>query len=260
MLWSYILPVKLVLMFLVLSSSMLARDEHDYVDTFDKPVTTVLDLGPSPYYRPSSQMRKTLTCYIYPSFMVKQYDERQKGAEWLSILRFKPSNPPACSLTHLGGEKVIHWPEWSGYFRGAKGPFAFFDASDGIDVGMPFVVYDTRTGKKVFEDSDYLWSATSVPASSKVFKVSLDDKQRLVLTYLRVVSTNCDLMKDGAVCWKRVTSKYGILATQQPVCHGYKQDYKGKWWSAVGYPVSVVVSAQNRIKAVDGPVFCWPTD
>jgi len=85
---------------------MWAQNEHDYADSFDKPSMTILDLGPSPYRLPSSQMRKTLTCYVYPSFMVKQYDEGQKGAEWLSILRFKPGNRPACSLSHLGGEKV----------------------------------------------------------------------------------------------------------------------------------------------------------
>jgi hypothetical protein len=190
---------------------MWAQNEHDYADSFDKPSMTILDLGPSPYLLPSSQMRKTLTCYVYPSFMVKQYDEGRRARNG-----FRSSDSSRAIALHVrcpisAVRRLIQWPEWSGYFRGAKGPFAF--ASDGIDAGMPFVVYDTRTGKKVFKDSYYLWSATSVPASSKVFNVTLDDKQRLVLKYQRVVSTNCDLMKDGAACWKRARAS---MAFWQP--------------------------------------------
>lgn len=51
--------------------------------------------------------------------------------------------------------KVIRYPEWVGYFKGAKGNLVFFDADDGINGGMPFVVYDSKTGKSVFKDSYY---------------------------------------------------------------------------------------------------------
>lgn len=139
----------------LLSTFMCAQLRQDSLPPFDKPVKKVLDLGPSPYYLPSQNMRKKLNCYIYRTFMVKEYDEGQKGAEWLSILPFQAGGRPACSLSHLSGEKVIH-DDISGYFNGAKDSFVFFQAADGIDGGIPFVVYDTRTGTQVFHDSAYL--------------------------------------------------------------------------------------------------------
>jgi hypothetical protein len=107
MLRSYIVGMKLLCVLLLLSSSMCAQAAHDDVDRFDKPSKMTRDFGPSPYYAATYHVRKKLTCYIYPSFMVKEYDEGQKGAEWLSILRFDPGSRPACSLAHLKGEKVI---------------------------------------------------------------------------------------------------------------------------------------------------------
>lgn len=246
-------------MLLLLLSSIFAQAGHNSTGVFDKPLEIVRDFGPSPYYAATYHVRKKLTCYIYPTFMVKEYDEGQKGAEWLSILQFEPSNRPSCSLSHLSGEKIIQFEEWIGYFKGAKDSFAFFDACDGTDEGLPFVVYDTRTGRKIFEDSAYLWSGNYAPASVKSFHIGHDDKQRLVLRYLRVVSADCDLTKDGAACWNQLSAKLGITVSKPPICQGYEHA-KEKLTSALGYPVSVVLSEPPQVNAVDGPIFCWPVD
>ena len=132
---------------MLLSSSLCAQTGHTDIDSFDKPSKIVRDFGPSPYYSATYHVRKKLTCYNYPTFVVKEYDDGSKGAVWLSILRFDSDSHPPCSLSHLKGEKVIN-NKWSGYFRGAKDSFAFFRADDGTDGGLPFFVYDTRTEKK----------------------------------------------------------------------------------------------------------------
>jgi hypothetical protein len=237
---SYILPVKLLCLILLSSISMSAQVADVDFGDFDKPEMTFLDFGPSPYYRAISNIRKTLTCYSYPNFMIKKYDEGQKGAEWLSITRFEPANPPACSLLRLSGEQVIH-DQGIGYFRGAKDSFAFFNAADGIDGGLPFYVYDTKSGTRVFEDSACLCSDERLPASAKDIHIDRDNEQRLVLKYLRVLSADCDLTKDGDACWKRVRADHGITKGERPICRGY-ENANGRWPSAVAYPVSVFLS------------------
>jgi len=122
--------------------------------SFDSQVKKeVVDRGLSPYYDPRRNVRKELRCYFYPTFVVKEYDEGQKGSEWLAISRIVGQTPPSCAMSHGIGEKVIISPEWSGYFMGAEGRLVFFSGQDGTDEGMPFVVYDSTNGTKVFEDS-----------------------------------------------------------------------------------------------------------
>ena len=115
-----------VLTLSLVAGSLCAQVDRINLDEgFDKALKkTVVDLGPSPYYRPAQHVRKKLTCYYYSTFTVKQYDEGQKGAEWLSIA---PSAEAPCTRKHGEHEKVYTSEEWSGYFRGAKGMIVFFD-------------------------------------------------------------------------------------------------------------------------------------
>lgn len=231
---------------------------NDENASFDKPLKTIIDLGPSPYYAPTAHVQKTLTCYTYPTFMVKEYDEGQKGAEWLSISRFQTRKRPSCSMRHLRGEKVIRWKEWSGYFKGAKDSFVFFDAPDGTDGGLPFVIYDARTGRQIFEDSAHLRDERT-PTASDRFQIARDDRHQIVLKYLRVVSATCNVATDGSKCWNRIRVKHGIPEGKEPVCSGYEHP-DPHWVSAVAYPVSVVLSKHPEIKASAGPTYCWPVD
>jgi hypothetical protein len=77
-------------------------------DSFDAPLKKkVVDCGLSPYHDPGRNQRNELSCYSYTTFMVKQYDEGQKGSEWLAIVPIVGQTAPECSLTHAANEKVI---------------------------------------------------------------------------------------------------------------------------------------------------------
>ena len=248
--------MKLFGVLLLVVGSLYAQTDRASLDEgFDAPVKkTVVDLGPSPYYRPAQHVRKTLACYYYSTFTVKQYDEGQKGAEWLSIV---PSSHAACTRTHSNGENVLTWREWSGYFKGAKDRYAIFTALDGEDGGLPFVVFDTKTGRKVFEDASLLEYYQKTLQINNVFRISgvADQTQ---LTYLRVVRAGCNLKTGQADCWGKVRAKFGVAQTEIPVCSSYEQ--RADWESAIVYPVTVLLTDSPQPKAVDGRVFCWPID
>jgi hypothetical protein len=255
---SYIVSVRLFGLLLLVAGSLCAQtDRANLNEGFDKPLKkTVVDLGPSPFYMTSQHVRKKLTCYYYSTFTVKEYDEGEKGAEWLSIV---PSAQAACTRAHRKDEKVYIYPEWSGYFRGVKGAVAFFDAPDGTDGGLPFAVFDVRTGRKLFEDSSLLDYYQKTLHIKNAFRITNGADQIPQLTYLRVVRAGCDLRTEQADCWNKVRAKFGITQTDIPVCSRYEQAERS-WESAVVYPVSVLLTDSPQIKAIDGPVFCWPTD
>ncbi len=247
----------LALLILVASSAFGQTGLAGLNEGFDKPLKkTNVDFGPSPFYPGSRHIRKKLTCYFYSTFTVKEYDEGQKGAEWLSIV---PSPHAACTQTRTKDEKVYVEPEWSGYFRGARGTFVFFDAPDGTDGGMPFAVFDAGTGRKLFEDSSPLDYYQRTLHIKNAFRIASAGEQNSLLTYFRVVPTDCDLRTEQADCWNKVKAKFDIKETDIPVCIGYEKA-AGKRESAIAYPVSVLLTDSPQIKTVEGPVFCWPTD
>jgi hypothetical protein len=176
-----------------LSPSRFAQSE----DSFDGPTKKeVVDNGPSPYSDPKENRRNKLSCYLYATFMVKQYDEGEKGSECLAIAPIDGRVRPPCALSHGASEKVIAPSEWTGYFMGAKGSLAFFSAEDGFNAGLPFAVYDSKTGTKVFEDSYNDTSIFNQKVASSAFnhmKVFEGKDEEFSLKYLRVVEAGCDL-------------------------------------------------------------------
>lgn len=234
-------------------------------DSFDAPLKKeVVDRGFSPYYDPRSNRRNELSCYFYSSFMVKQYDEGQKGSEWLAIAPGEGRTRPPCALSHGSGEKVIVYPEWSGYFMGAKSRLVFFRAADGINAGMPFVVYDSQTGAKLFEEDSY--HDTSIFNMKKVesspfnhMRIFEGKNGQFSLKYLRVEEANCDLNSEKSPCWESVRKRLELQNTEMPVCTGYK-GIATRWESAVAYPVEVTLFPKPVLKTIAGPVRCWPVD
>jgi len=221
-----------------------------------------VDCGLSPYYDPKRNRRNELSCYIYSTFMVKQYDEGQKGSEWLAIAPVEGRTPPLCALSHGAGEKVITYPEWSGYFIGAKGRLVFFRAADGTNAGMPFVVYDSQTETKVFEDSYHDTSIFNRKVESSPFnhmRVFEGRNGQFSLKYLRVVEASCDLHREKSSCWQRVRKRLELQNTEIPMCAGYI-GISTRWESAVAYPVEVTLFPKPAIKTIPGPVRCWPED
>jgi hypothetical protein len=54
----------------------------------------------------------------------------------LSIVPVKAPTTPACVPSHAARDKVIEYPEWRGYFKGAKRNLVFLYASDGTNGGL----------------------------------------------------------------------------------------------------------------------------
>lgn len=230
-------------------------------DSFDVPLKkNVVDFGPSPYMR---GYRNRLSCYFYLTFVVMEYDEGQKGAEWHAIVPIQNGIAPACIEPDKPGQKIIKH-EWGGYFKGVKENLVFFDAADGTDGGIPFAVYDSGTGKKIFEDSAYESRGSRgykkvVDASFNRLRFSKTSDGRLSLRYLRVIEADCDLHAEKAACWQKIKKELGLKNAQVPIC----TDYEGKpapWPSAIAYRVEVSLYPQPSTSRVAGPVECWPVD
>lgn len=250
---------------LLLGLSAMAFASTAIADSFDEPLKKkVVDFGLSENNPPGGQnLRVKLYCFFYPNFVIKEYDnEGEKGAEWVAIAQIQKGTAPACARKHASGERIFQWPEWRGYFKGAKGNLVFLNDPDGTDGGMPFTIYDFTTGKKVFRDSAYdsgMW--TKKPASSPFnhLRFSSTQDSNFTMTYLRVVEAGCDLVTEKKSCWKQVRKKLELKSAGMPVCTGY-ETISSRYVSVVAYPVEVSLSPQPVTKTVSGPVRCWPVD
>jgi hypothetical protein len=234
------------------------------VQAFDAPLKKeVVDNGGSQYSAPGSNRRNKLSCFFYSTFIVKQYDEGQKGSEWLAIAPVEDRTAPACTLTHTPNEKVITYPEWSGYFLGAKGRLVFFREADGMNAGIPFVVYDSQTKTKVFEEDSYhdttLFGQKAESSPFNHIRVLEGKNGQFILKYLRVVEAGCDLHSEKSSCWERVRKKLKLQNTEMPTCTRYG-GISSHSESAVAYPVEVSLFPKPVIKTIEGPVRCWPVD
>ncbi len=233
---------------------------------FDPYEKQVVDYG-APKDFPANPHHDQLTCFYYRGLMVKQLaNDWNKGALLLSFRRFDRVRP-ACVKEHSANEKVLGNSEWSGYFRGlVKGDLIFFDAEDGENGGMPFVVYDSKTQKKIFEDNAYcgwMWDPKLQlqPRSSPFndIRISTTHGGSVVLTYLRVLGTECDIPNKGAECWRPIAQKLGLKTAAVPTCIRWDpQQTAGA--SAVAYPVETSLLPSPVTKTISGPVRCWPVD
>src|SRR6266566_1108852 len=239
---------------LVLAAGAPTLASPGLADSFDAPLKKkVVDFGPSPYNASGGQrIRVKLSCYFYATFLVKEYDMGEKGAEWLAIVPTRKEVAPACTRSHSQGERVIEGTEWSGYFKGAKEHLVFFRGDDGYNGGLPFAIYDSGTGTKVFEDSVILDSHFSQ------IRFSSTQGGQFSLSYMRVVQADCDLHREKTTCWDSVRKKFDLKNTQMPVCTGYEGIIGTDASSAIAYPVEVFLFPQPVIKTTNGPAKCWP--
>jgi hypothetical protein len=84
--------------------------------------------------------RRQVTCFYYRSIVIKQVDYGEVGADRLALLPVLSRNATQCHEDREALEYVIPPDTWSGYFRGVKADYAFFDAPDGINGGLGFMV------------------------------------------------------------------------------------------------------------------------
>jgi hypothetical protein len=171
---------------------------------FDAPRSTKVVKLPT-----ASGAKAAVTCRYYPSFMVKEVDEGEIGASQLAIVRTtKDSTAPTCARKDLPNQQTIAPNDWSGYFKGAKGDYVFFDAEDGVNGAMGFAVFDVA-GKKLFEDS-----------ASGQFKDVTVEGDTITLRYRRNFSAQCSVVKEGAPCWQQISAAAGLAAASSPDCAG----------------------------------------
>lgn len=271
------MPLRFLFSILALSSLALAG-------TFDKPASKrVVDLGPSrsnaPGQNAKDQARAKVTCYYFSGFMVKEVDMGEKGAERLAIVPVHKSELHTCSRLRDSGEREINSDDWSGYFLGVKGRLVFFSADDGWNGGLGFAIFDSRTGRKLFDDvalgnlefSDAAGSVTS-------------------LRYTRVVDGGCIIPKEQSACWDKIKQKFALDSSIPDCKGGYEksaQDLaKGRCQahnadnpqclereislarqqsndapSVIAYPVEVtLMGAGASIKSTGGDLRCWPSE
>lgn len=226
------------------------------------------------------QTKSEVTCFDYQKFVIKQVDLGEVGADRLSILPSMVGKKTPCRKGVEPNEYVIPADVWSGYFRGVKADFAFFNAADGIHGGLGFMVFSLSGKKKVFEDT-----------AQKGFS-SIDAKTGLVkLRYQRVFASKCSVVATGDACRESIVSHTGVSMESLSSCNtGYqtakqamakarceansKQDracaFKEvknletqKWDDApsvIVYEVQTTLDASPVIQPLGGAIACRPSD
>jgi len=212
---------------------------------FDKPVRkTLLDLGPSPDQPDFPNLHIHLSCYYYPTLMVKELDDDgNKGALRISVLRVEHAKAPRCIRELRAGEREI--PE-GGYFWGVKDQMVFVIADDGEGEGRYFAVYDAVRLKKTFRDA---LRFNTEPDFSRTADGSRS------MRYQRVFFAQCSLMKNGAACWRTVVDQTGLRNGPMPMCSGYDDDAADP--SLVAFPVEVALHPEPVRMVLAGPVLCF---
>lgn len=269
-------PLRLVFGILFMSCLAVAAKAA----SFDRPLfTKTVDLGAS---KSSPGTRAKVTCYFFASFMVKEVDMGEKGAERLAIVPVAnhKEKDHTCSRLRDPGEKEINADEWTGYFKGVKGDLVFFDADDGWNGGMGFAVYSAKTVKKIFDDVAF-------------GRLELSDgpDKAVLVHYARVVQGDCILPKEPGPCWAKTSRKLELEGASAPDCKaGYEKSAqelaKGRCQakhadnddqciaheislartqtndapSVFSYPVELVLSPAPALKPASGAVQCWPAD
>src|SRR5208282_5469157 len=109
------LPTLLSVAFSLALSPNLASQTKP-ADSFDTPLQRkVVDLGPSPY---GFAGRVKLSCYFYPTFMVKEKDDPGLKGAAPAIVPTKKGMVPPCTWDDALEHGFI---KEGGYFQGAKG-------------------------------------------------------------------------------------------------------------------------------------------
>jgi hypothetical protein len=104
-----------------------------------------------------------------------------------------------------------------------------------------------------------MWNQKVEDSPFNDLRVNYTPDGRVLLLYLRVVGTKCDLHRDAASCWEPTRKKLKIKDVRAPICTNY-EDIKDWWTSAVAFPVEVSLFPKPTAKNIEGPLKCWPVD
>lgn len=167
-------------------------EDGDVATPFDQPVS--VDNVDLPVNKDNPDAKPSVNCYRFKGFMVKEVDLGEVGAEKLALM------PEDAKCERDGkDEKVISDPV-AGYFLGVKNNIVFFQAADGLNGGMPFAAFDTKSGKKLFEDS----------FEGADFEKIDDATGTVTLDYVRTFSSDCSLFLDGQACADKIKKETGL--------------------------------------------------
>ncbi len=244
----------LILLCSLLPASALAKDA---AGLFGKPAKVAkVPLPADPQNPQNPQAKATVSCFYFNGFAAKQIDRGEVGAELSIVPLSNGAEAYKCREAAAPGEIAIDAKDWSGYFKGAKGSYIFFDADDGHNGGVGFAVF-TPDGKKLFDDiATDLHAVELKPAG-------------LTLRYTRVYAAECSLYADPASCWAKVKQATGLTQGPAPDCAAaYKAEEKrmkgtpnqakvASIPSAVDYEAVVTLEGgQSTISAAPGKVAC----
>ena len=247
---------------------------------FDKPLS--MERIPIARVGGASTGKAALSCFYFRGLRVKQLDLGEVGAAELAILPLAGGTKPPCRRSAAPGEIVIPSKEWSGYFKGVRSGFVFFDAEDGTNGGLGFAVFDGRTGKKLFEDLAVGALRTAKTAAGAIR-----------VRYRRAVAGPCSVPHAGAKCWAAMAARMpGVRTVPAPDCKGGYAKAKSamakgrceaqrntspgcfavemkrldaqRWNEApsvVAYEVEAVIGrSRQSVRALAGVLSCWPAD
>jgi hypothetical protein len=239
---------------LLLSGNALAKDADGL---FDKPASVAkIPLAPDPL---NPQAKPTLSCFFFKAFAVKQIDLGEVGAQQLSVVPLPPGGAPyKCREANAEGEKVADAKDWSGYFKGVKGGYVFFDAADGINSGLGFAVFDASSGKKLFDD-----------VSMDIHAIKLTPSG-IAIGYRRAYAAGCSLFADAAGCWAKIKQDTGLTGTAPDCNAAYKRDlqkWKDRAKEIASSPTVIYYEAQTVLESgaaktspAAGKVTCAPAN
>lgn len=229
---------------------VLCRNAGEVTGQFDRATRAEVELAEKDT---GFDMKGKLTCLRYPNFAMKELDLGEKGAAGLYIA----SSEGPCQLNPTLDRKIED--DIAGYLWGAVGPYAFFRGADGWNGGMPFVVYDARTGKRLMEDV----------IAGEFSGLSLAGEE-LTLRYRRTFAASCSLVAQADTCAASIRKELGLAADRpMPDCRSaYKPAIDADpnaakaieaWPSVVDYPVERKLSASGTsLVAAEGELTCRP--
>jgi len=177
---------------------------------FDAPLKVrTLRLPPDPA---NPKVKRQLTCSYYRSIVVKQVDFGEVGADRLALLPVLSSSATLCHVERDPNEYVIPPETWSGYFEGVKAAYAFFNAPDGVNGGLGFMVFRIYDRKVLFED-----------VAQRGLKLIEFEQGALRLRYQRVFTGNCSVLSTGETCPDSIVHDTGVAVASLSICgRGYQ--------------------------------------
>jgi hypothetical protein len=200
--------------------------------------------------------RRRVSCFYYRSIVVKQVDYGEVGAERLALLPVLSGNATPCRAMRETNEYVIPADSWSGYFKGVKSEYAFFDAADGTNGGLGFMVMRVYGRRTLFEDT----------AQHGIESMDIQEGT-LRLRYQRVFAADCSVLSAGTACRERLIQDTGISEASLLICaQGYQAAQQMK---VTGHEAATVIVYEVEASLNDeGPVIsrrgdalaCHPSD